>query len=498
MANYEFTNKTFCALGEPQSPKTPNAPNPRANTQIVGNTTSKDSHAVIPKKTPTNNTFDDLFGPKKFTRFYTIEAKNNRADLTKLNMFKVDRAIRAQIGVCNKISEDFHNGNWTVEVISKEQGEKLRSMTKLLEEDVNVIPHEYHNQSMGVVTCSLLRNYTEEDITEGLSDQGITKCRRIIKRAKSDNPEPTSTLILTFNTSTPPDRITIRTGLTERVRPYIPLPRRCFKCQKYGHSGHKCRKPIPVCSRCSTDITEDHTEDNCQLPVNCLHCNTEHRVSSRTCPRYLVEKEILAIKTKEHLTFSEAKAKVAFLFPNQATTYATATQSRTSQHQRGNDNKREANNNDNTRNPINYEYNLTRRNPDNNNNDPETNSNNISKKRMFRNESLSPERNLRDKRAKSQIVTKSPPLAYHSSITKSPPRAQPGRFQIQNGSETIDDLMPPHKNTIEHRKQIQTDKDIRNTIRKSYKEKRPVNNNSGNNKDTINKHKTQLKSKQQK
>ena len=169
-----------------------------------------------------------------------------------------------------------------------------------------------------------MKGYTNEEITEGLSDHGVIDCRRIIRNPKSPQSEPTATLILTFNSATLPDRISIRTGLTERVRPYIPLPRRCFNCQQYGHSGAKCRRAKPVCVRCSLDVEGEHNPDNCQLPLNCIHCHEPHSVSSKTCSRYLFEKEMLAIKTREHLTFPEARARARLTFNVSSRTYAAA------------------------------------------------------------------------------------------------------------------------------------------------------------------------------
>ena len=83
-------------------------------------------------------------------------------------------------------------------------------LTSLTSESVRVIIHQRFNESQGVITCSLLKNYSEADIVEGLSDQGVSKCHRIIKNAKSPNPQPTATLILTFNTTNTPDRIRIK------------------------------------------------------------------------------------------------------------------------------------------------------------------------------------------------------------------------------------------------------------------------------------------------
>ena len=274
-------------------------------------------------------TFDNLYRPRNFTRFYTIKA-TGEANIAKANIFRVDKALKSFIGEFERLSEDLQNKSWTIEVKNEQQGEKLLTMSELLSEPIIVTQHESHNKSQGVTTCTMLKNYTEEEVTEGLSDYGVIGCRRIIRNPKSPNPEPTSTLILTFNTPNPPDNITIITGIKERVRPYIPLPRRCFNCQNYGHSGAKCRRIIPVCSRCGDDIINDHKEETCQRPINCTHCQEPHSVASRNCPRYQMEKEILFIKTKEHLTFKEARARINFNRNNRTPTYASITKNNSS------------------------------------------------------------------------------------------------------------------------------------------------------------------------
>lgn len=327
MANDEIY-KNSIGLGEPKSSNMPHVLKPSTSSQGVGDNptdysrTAKRSGKSAGHVEGPNPTFDELYGPKRFTRFFSIKSKLN-SDLTKLNMFKVDKYLRQRIGKFERLSENYTDKSWTVEVLTDTQGINLQTMTNLLSEPIIVTPHEFHNKSQGVITCRVLRECSNEEITEGLSEHGVIECRRIVRKPKSPSPEPTDTLILTFNSSELPNRITIRTGLMERVRLYIPLPRRCYKCQKYGHSGMKCRKEIPVCVRCGEDMEEGHSPNNCQLPIRCCHCNEGHQVSSRSCPKYIFEKEVLEVKTREHLTFKEARDKVNSTSILQRNTYAS-------------------------------------------------------------------------------------------------------------------------------------------------------------------------------
>ena len=282
-------------LGSAPNSTSSQAPKPSANTQKVSKQPGRNS--ARPREQAKLQTFDYMFAPRNFTRFFTVKSSGD-ANIHKLNMFKVDKFIRDKIGSFTRLSEDAQTKSWTLEVKSEDQGRKLLDMTELLDEQVTVVPHEYHNKSQGVITCALLRGYSNEEIVKGLSEQGVVECRRIIKFPKSTNPEPTTTLILTFNSSNLPDRVEIITGLKERVRQYIPLPRRCYNCQRYGHSGAKCRREVAVCTRCGGDLAGDHKPETCRLPENCANCQQPHSVTSKTCQKYLFEKEMLAIKTK--------------------------------------------------------------------------------------------------------------------------------------------------------------------------------------------------------
>ncbi|GFO40008.1 RNA-directed DNA polymerase from mobile element jockey [Plakobranchus ocellatus] len=118
-----------------------------------------------------------------------------------------------------------------VELKSNNQAKKLGAIATFLDIPVTVSPQKSLNSSKGVIRSRDLRCCSEEEMVEELS--GVTHARRIKVRRGEDIIQ-TDTVVLTFDSPKPPSRI--RAGyLTLDVRPYIPLPMRCYKCQRYGH-----------------------------------------------------------------------------------------------------------------------------------------------------------------------------------------------------------------------------------------------------------------------
>ena len=76
----------------------------------------------------------------------------------------------------------------------------------------------------------------------------------------------------------------------------------------YGHSSQKCKdkeneKPA-VCANCSKEA-----HGNCTNTPSCLHCGESHPATSKTCVRYIFEKEVQAIRALEKVTFKEARRR---------------------------------------------------------------------------------------------------------------------------------------------------------------------------------------------
>ncbi|GFX74395.1 uncharacterized protein TNCV_3453431 [Trichonephila clavipes] len=132
---------------------------------------------------------------------------------------------------------------------------------------------------------------------------------------------PTKHLILTFNNPKLPT--TIKAGyLNCKIRPYIPNPLRCFKCQRFGHSQTSCRGQL-TCSRCAS---VGHSSTDCTLEPKCFNCSQSHSSDSKLCPKWKIEKQIQEIKTNNNISYQEARTLIA---PQLSQTYAQVAKSST-------------------------------------------------------------------------------------------------------------------------------------------------------------------------
>ena len=93
------------------------------------------------------------------------------------------------------------------------------------------------------------------------------------------------------------------------VHLYVPSPRRCFKCQKFGHNTRVCRAREEVCQTCATP---GHSKDTCPNSDNpkCLNYKRSHTASDRDCPRFVAEKAALQIQAESHCSLVDARKKV--------------------------------------------------------------------------------------------------------------------------------------------------------------------------------------------
>ncbi|GBN23499.1 hypothetical protein AVEN_152545-1 [Araneus ventricosus] len=252
---------------------------------------------VPPKKPP----FSGQFSDQNFEIFFIIKrVSENKEDFGNVSPFLVEKAITGSVGTVTS-TKLMCSGDLLVEVASRQQALQIRKLQALSTLSVSVTSHETLNTSKGVITCGRLLNLPIEEITKELSGQGVKDVRRINIRRDGEL-VPTKHFILTFNTPRLPEYI--KAGYVRcSVRPYIPNPLRCFKCQRFGHSKTNCRGTL-TCARCAA---AGHESTGCKANEKCVNCQGEHTSFSRSCPKWKVEKEVVAIKFKNNITFLEAR-----------------------------------------------------------------------------------------------------------------------------------------------------------------------------------------------
>ena len=184
---------------------------------------------------------------------------------------------------------------------TKAQGKKVTTTISL-----TVTPHRTKNTSKGVITCYDLKETNETDIVDGLAAAGVVNAVKI-KTKRGPELIPTNSIILTFNRKELPTEVAVG-YLRVKVRPYVPNPMRCFRCQRFGHTKMFCRNQV-TCGRCADT---GHTVEDCTSEtLRCVNCgegtNNKHASYDKTCPTLCKEKEINTLKATRNISFKEAR-----------------------------------------------------------------------------------------------------------------------------------------------------------------------------------------------
>lgn len=201
-----------------------------------------------------------------FPKFIVMHSENEDQPLAKLSPFLVAKTLETVIGKSFK-AKKLPSGDLLVEVTNAEQSKALLALNQVRDYKVSVTPHRSLNSTQGVISEDDLLGISTDEILEGLQDQEVVAVRRITIRRDGEERD-TKHIVLTFNSTTLPS--TVKAGyLNCKVRPYVPNPRRCFRCQRFGHGSLTCRGKA-TCAKCaSTDHPSDNCGNNTHFCVNC-------------------------------------------------------------------------------------------------------------------------------------------------------------------------------------------------------------------------------------
>ncbi|XP_055691214.1 uncharacterized protein LOC129794488 [Lutzomyia longipalpis] len=159
------------------------------------------------------------------------------------------------------------------------------------------------NQSHALIRCKHIMKIKLERISEKLADQHVINVQRL-KKKEGNTWIDTPTHLLTFNTPVCPAEV--RVGFIHlKTELYIPAPFRCVICQKIGHTKKRCSSSAKhLCGFCAQDY---HGNEQCTSPAKCVNCNGSHPSFSKTCPIYLEEREINAIRVTMRIPYNLAR-----------------------------------------------------------------------------------------------------------------------------------------------------------------------------------------------
>ena len=250
--------------------------------------------------------FNLLFGPKPYyEKFYVMKFPGIKIDKD-LNMRGAWEDLQNQIG--GKPHKVTRNGyeSLLIETESKNQSEKLKNLKELNGNKIQVIPHHQFNTVKGVLRSVAFANATEEEKKNIMQEFDIIHQIRM-QRKENGTWKNTNTFIVTFERTELPEYINVVPWIKDKIEKYNERPMRCSYCQKFGHKAKKCSSKLKICPRCSMAA---HENSPCEDPIRCYNCAGDHHAYSTTCPKYLIEEEILKTASTEKIPHSVARQKV--------------------------------------------------------------------------------------------------------------------------------------------------------------------------------------------
>ena len=246
-----------------------------------------------------------VFESLDYSKFLVIKLDDEKR-FHDMDMFEVNEEITS---ICEREPNIVRqsDGSLLIEVTSLEESKKLQSLTLLSGSSARCFPHRTLNTCKGVIRSVDLLKYSEERLEKEFRSQKVIEVKQM-KRSSDGTIIPLPVYVLTFDLLRLPPIIKAA-WLRLQVKPYVPTPRRCYYCQKFGHVSNNCRRKIKgeknICNICGQ---EDHGE--CNNTPSCVNCRESHPSSSKKCDRYILEKEIQTVKTKDRISFVEAKNRV--------------------------------------------------------------------------------------------------------------------------------------------------------------------------------------------
>lgn len=152
----------------------------------------------------------------------------------------------------------------------------------------------------------------EDDlILEYLKNQNVSSIFRIQRRDEFGNNISTGSFIIQFIDENIPetlnvDFVEIKTFILEN------RPMRCTHCHLLGHTSKKCRSiNQKLCKLCHYSYDGNPQSHECNQ--QCKNCHQFHNSSSKRCPKYIQQQQVIQYKEKYGVSHQEAFKRLELL-----------------------------------------------------------------------------------------------------------------------------------------------------------------------------------------
>lgn len=293
-------NNSFALLDDDDYPL-PGKQRKRSSTEKI-NHQSKSSKAA---STPALYLFGEQESTPIGPRYLVLSRNESNKDKTMemVSPFLIEKVIQINVGKNAEIKK-LRNGTCLIKVDSIKKSNKLCKLTQLTNEiKVKCEEHPRLNNCKGVIYCPDLKYVEDQEIKENI--KGVKDVKRIQKTINGQV-NKTNLFILTFDTPVLPKEIKVA-YMNIKVRPFIPQPLRCYKCQKFGHFTLQCKSEIHICGVCTEEVKNPEIKEKCVKIAKCVNCNENHPSFSKQCLIYKKELNIQTIKTEKRITYFAAR-----------------------------------------------------------------------------------------------------------------------------------------------------------------------------------------------
>jgi len=219
-------------------------------------------------------------------------------EFSRLSAITICRTIKEYIGLVEN-TRRLRSSSLLVQVAHKEQSTKLLELRDFAGAPVKVEPHRFFNSCKGVITSHESSRCSDDELRDWLNEYNVI---HIYRKPNKQNPQ---LITLTFDGSILPARVSIGFEWC-RVRPYIPNPKRCYNCQRFGHFSGSCRSKA-ACANCGSREHTHSRDSPCKEIPHCINCGGDEPAYHRGCPKWQIEKEILKIKATKDISFPQAR-----------------------------------------------------------------------------------------------------------------------------------------------------------------------------------------------